>query len=384
MTNAASGVPGAQRPPGPISLNRYEVEPAWLGFQTFLKLPVCLTPADLQAGRIDVAICGAPWDGTAITRSGAHMGPQAIRSCDYHPTPPLERPHLHVGVDPLEHLRVCDYGDANIVIGDTERTFANIRSFVSDIAGTGAVPVILGGDHGVTWPNVTGIADVRGFGKLGVVHFDAHADTAPDLQGVLASHGTPMRRLIESGAVKGKNFVQVGLRGYWPGPDIRSWMEQQGMRTHFMAEIQRHGFDTVLERAINEALDDADHLFISVDIDVVDPSAAPGTGSPEPGGLSSHEILRAIRRLAAEVGIVGMDIVEVSPPYDAGNNITCLLAHRCVLEGLTGIAMRRLGITEPDYLEERAANGPPLQSPSGNGARLAAAAGDDNQLRGRS
>jgi agmatinase len=366
MTNEGMRGERPARVPGPIDLTRYEVEPAWLGIQTFNKFPLCLTPEDLRAGEIDVAICGVPWDGTAVSRSGTHLGPQAIRTCDHIPVPPMERPHLHVGVDPLEHLKICDYSDANIIVGDTERTFANIRSFIREIVETGAIPIILGGDHGVTWPNVTALADVFGYGKIGVVHFDAHADTAPDLQGVLASHGAPMRRLIESGAVLGRNFVQVGLRGYWPGPEIRAWMEEQEMKTHFMAEIQKHGFDAVLERAVNEALEGgADRLFISVDIDVVDPSAAPGTGSPEPGGLTSHQLLRAVRRLAAEVGIVGMDVVEVSPPYDSGNNITCLLAHRCVLEGLTGIAMRRIGLTEPDYLDPRASDGPPRRGSDG-------------------
>lgn len=346
------------RSPGPVSVNRYDTEPAWLGIQTFLKMPFCMTPEDLRAGGIDIAIGGIPWDGTQLTRSGTHLGPQAIRACDYHPSPPFERPHQHVRVDPLEHLNVCDYGDANIINGDTDRTFANIRAFVTEILDGGAIPILLGGDHGITWPNVTALADAFGYGNVGVVHFDAHADTAPDWQGVLASHGAPMRRLIESGAVRGRNFVQVGLRGYWPGPELLAWMEEQEMRTHFMAEIQAHGFDTVLERAVNEALEGPDLMFLSLDIDVADPSAAPGTGAPEPGGLSAHELLRAVRRLAAEVGIAGMDVVEVSPPYDAGNNITCLLAHRSVLEALTGTAMRRLGITEPDYLDERAAHGP--------------------------
>lgn len=349
---------GERRAGGPIDLTRYGAEPAWLGIQTFLKLPVCLTPEDLRAGSVDVAIAGAPWDGTQLTRSGTHLGPRAIRACDYHPSPPFERHHLHVRVDPLEHLTVVDYGDANIINGDTERTFANIRAFVGEILEGGAIPIILGGDHGITWPNVTAVADAYGYGNIGVVHFDAHADTAPDWQGVLASHGAPMRRLIESGAVPGRNFVQVGLRGYWPGPELLGWMEQREMRTHFMAEIQARGFDAVLERAIAEALDGPDHVYISLDIDAADPSAAPGTGAPEPGGLAAADLLRAVRRVAAEVGIVGMDVVEVSPPYDAGNNITCLLAHRSVLEALTGIAMRRLGINQADYLDPRSAGGP--------------------------
>jgi agmatinase len=122
------------------------------------------------------------------------------------------------------------------------------------------------------------------------------------------------------------------------------------MRTHFMAEINRDGFDTVLERAVDEALDQADHLYISLDIDVADPAYAPGTGTPEPGGLTSTDVLTAVRRLCAEVGIVAMDVVEVSPPYDDRGEITALLANRAVREALTGIAMRRKGLTERDYL----------------------------------
>jgi agmatinase len=308
---------------------------AWQGIQTFMKLPVCLTPDDLRAGKMDAAVAGVPWDQTAMTRSGTHLGPKAIRACDHLPSPPWSRPHLHVRVDPFEHLNVCDYSDAEVIIGNTERTFANIRAFVGEILAGGALPIILGGDHGITWPVATAVADHYGHGRIGIVHFDAHADTAPDMQGELAGHG------------------------YWPGPDVVAWMEDQGMRSHFMAEVQRHGFDTVLERAVNEALSgSADLLYLSVDVDAVDPAYAPGTGSPEPGGLARADVLRAVRRLSAEVGMVAMDVVEVSPPYDSGNNITALFAHRCVLEALTGTAMRRLGLTQPDYLDPRAAEGP--------------------------
>lgn len=352
-----------QRAAGPIDLNRNAVTPPYAGFITFMRQPVCLTPEDLRVGGIEVAVCGVPWDGTQSTRSGSHAGPQGIRACDYYPNPQMGALHQHVRVDPVKELKIADYGDADVIIGDTERTFKNVRSFIREIAETGAIPLILGGDHGITWPNVSGLADVYGFGSIGVVHFDAHADTAPDMQGSLASHGTPMRRLIESGAVLGKNFVQVGLRGYWPDAPVLAWMEEQGMRSHFMAEIEHRGFAAVLETAVSEALDGADHLFISVDVDVADPAFAPGTGSPEPGGLTSRELLWAVRRLAAEVGIVGMDVVEVAPIMDSGNNITCLLAHRCVMEAMTGIAMRKLGMTSRDYVDPRAAGGPGASAP---------------------
>jgi agmatinase len=359
-TGAVAAAAQAARQPGPMVVNR-ATEMAWSGFNSFMKVPVCLTPEDLRAGEIDIAIGGAPWEGTAVGRTGTHLGPRAIRDCDYLGTY-ADRHHLDVRVSPFEHLRVADYGDADVLIGQTEKTYDNIRGFVGQILAGGATPIILGGDHGITWPSATAVAEAYGYGKVGIVHFDAHADTAPDMRGALASHGTPMRRLIESGAVPGKNFVQIGLRGYWPEPPVLQWMEENQMRTHFMAEIRREGIDAVLVKALEEALDSADHLYISVDVDVADPAHAPGTGTPEPGGMTTVEVLRTVRRLAAEVGMVGMDVVEVSPPYDAGNNITALFANRCVLEAITGTAMRRLGLTQPDYVDPRSAGTPEPRS----------------------
>jgi agmatinase len=124
---------------------------------------------------------------------------------------------------------------------------------------------------------------------------------------------------------------------------------------HFMAEIERYGFERVVERAVAEALDGPKHLFISLDIDVLDPAFAPGTGGIEPGGLTTRELLPAIRRLAHEVGIKGMDIVEVCPTFDTANPITAIAAHRAALEAMTGLAMRKLGLPGPHYLHPEAA-----------------------------
>jgi agmatinase len=353
MSDTPSSTPNEPRRPGPMYVNR-SGEMDWSGIQTFMKAPVCMTPEDLRAGKVDVAIGGAPWDGTATGLTGTQLGPRAIRQGDYIAGDRYIH-HLNVRVNPLDHLVLADYGDAEILTGNTEGTYENVRSFVGEILAGGAIPIILGGDHGITWPAATAVADAYGHGRVGIVHFDAHADTAPDQQGSLYGHGTPMRRLIESGAVPGRNFVQVGLRGYWPEPPVLEWMEQNELRTHFMAEIHRDGFGAVLERAVDEALDSADHLYISLDVDVADPAYAPGTGTPEPGGLTSAEVLWAIRRLAAEVGMVGMDVVEVSPPYDVGPGITALFARRAVMEALTGTAMRRIGLTQPDYVDPRSA-----------------------------
>ncbi|MDQ6796308.1 MAG: agmatinase family protein, partial [Chloroflexota bacterium] len=176
--------------------------------------------------------------------------------------------------------------------------------------------------------------------SLGIVHFDAHADTANEDWGVLAGHGTPMRRLIESGAVAGKNFVQIGLRGYWPGVATFEWMKQNGLRWHFMREIEERGAEAVISDAIGQALDGADAIYLSLDIDVIDPGMAPGTGTPEPGGMLTREVLRAVRQVVGAVELAGMDVVEVSPPYDHAE-ATAMAANRAVLEAISALAVKK-------------------------------------------
>jgi agmatinase len=151
-----------------------------------------------------------------------------------------------------------------------------------------------------------------------------------------------MRLLVEGGSIKGEHVVQVGLRGYWPGPEEFAWAREQGFRWHLMDEIYERGIGDVTSDVIG-ALRGLDHVFLSVDIDVCDPAFAPGTGTPEPGGLSAADLLRSVRRLASELPISGMEVVEVSPPYDHAD-ITALLAHRVVLEALSGMALRKLGV----------------------------------------
>jgi agmatinase len=313
-------------------------EPPFVGIPTFLKLPLLQDVNQLKAERPDAVVIGAPMDTATTNRAGARFGPRAVRAASN-----LGRGihHLELRVEPLKVLKVFDYGDASVVPGDIERSHAAIRAKVAEVVDAGAVPLVIGGDHSITYPSAGAVAETLGRGKVGVVHFDAHADTAPDEWGMLYGHGTPIRRLIESGAVPGRNFVQVGLRGYWPPPDVVRWMEEQGMRCHFMSEIERIGFDAVLDQAIAEALDGPEVIYISVDVDVLDPAYAPGTGTPEPGGLTSRELLRAVRRVALETRLVGMDVVEVAPAYDGPGQITAEVAHRALLEALSALAYKR-------------------------------------------
>ena len=306
------------------------------GLSTFGQRPLVTDPEQLDSWQPDVAIVGAPFDISTTNRPGARFGPRAIRALAYEPG----TYHLDLGIEIFEHLEVVDYGDAFCPHGQTETSHANIRERVHQVASRGIVPVTLGGDHSITWPAATAVADVHGYGKVGIVHFDAHADTADHIDGNLASHGTPMRRLIESGAVPGDRFVQVGLRGYWPPADTFAWMREQGMVWHTMHEIWERGFKEVMADAVSEALSKADHLYLSVDVDVMDPAHAPGTGTPEPGGMTSVDLLRMVRRLALEHDLVGMDVVEVAPAYDV-SDLTVNAAHRIVFEALAGMAERR-------------------------------------------
>lgn len=311
-----------------------------LGVITFGDRPLLTEPGQLDDWQPDVAIVGAPLDINVTHRPGARFGPRALRSVIQHPG----SYHLDLDIEIFDHLEVIDYGDADCPHGQSEAGFANIGARVGEVASRGIIPITIGGDHSITWPAATAVARTHGWGKVGMVHFDAHADTADIVEGNLASHGTPMRRLIESGAILGRNFVQVGLRGYWPPADTFAWMQEQGMRWHRMQEIWERGMAAVMDDAVAEALDGCDALYLSVDIDVLDPGFAPGTGTPEPGGLAPVDLLRAVRKIALETNVVAMDVVEVSPPYDHADT-TANNAHRVIFEALAGLAVRRRDAT---------------------------------------
>jgi len=309
---------------------------------TFLGVPRCTWSDPSTYADADVVILGAPFDGGTSHRPGTRFGPQYIRQTCYLPHDG-SRPSLALRVDALrDDLTVYDAGDVEMYSGDAERSVRDLQEAVYTVTANGAIPLILGGDHTIAWPDAAGVAQHLGQGRVSMIHFDAHADTGNIEFGSLIGHGQPMRRLIESGALRGDRFLQIGLRGYWPGPETLDWMAGQGMRSYEMTEIVARGLDECLTEASSIATDDCDGVFLSVDIDVCDPGHAPGTGTPEPGGLTSRQLLDAVRRIAYELPVAGIDVVEVSPPYDHAD-ITSALANRVVLEALSGIARRRNG-----------------------------------------
>ncbi len=304
-------------------------KPDYAGFLSYAGLPLAQEPEHLEG--VDVAIVGAPTDDLVSDRPGTRYAPRAIRAASCPPGA-----HLEAGIDALAALRVVDYGDAPVVPADPVRSHDAIRNLVGEVVDGGVLPLVLGGDHSITEPCIAAIAERKG--PVGLIHFDTHTDTGREVFGVAHSHGTPMFRLVEAGRVVGERYAQIGLRGYWPGPDEFAWQETHGIMSLFMHDVRDLGIREVVERALAHVGHGA--TYITVDVDVLDPAFAPGTGTPEPGGMTSVDLLWAVREIASRVELVGADVVEVLPSAIASADITALVADRIVRELLTGLALR--------------------------------------------
>ncbi len=277
---------------------------------------------------------GAPTDELVSDRPGTRFAPRAIRAASCPPGP-----HLEAKVDAFRELRIVDYGDAAVVPADPVRTHEAIEKLVGEVVDAGVLPVVLGGDHSVTESNIRAVAARRG--PVGLLHFDTHADTGFEVFGVERSHGTPMYRLVEAGHVEPSRYAQIGLRGYWPTEQEFAWQAERGISSFFMHDVRDRGIRAVLEDAL--AVVDGGPVFVTVDIDVLDPAFAPGTGTPEPGGMTTADLLWAVREAAFRLDVVGADLVEVIPTAVGSADVTALVGERVVRELLTGLAVKRSG-----------------------------------------
>ena len=311
---------------------QYGEKPDYAGLLTFGTLRYTQDPAELSG--VDVAIVGAPVDDLVSDRPGARFGPRAIRAASCPPGP-----HLEANVNAMAELRMVDYGDAPVLPADAARTHEAIERTVGEVVAAGAIPIVLGGDHSIAEPDIRACAGRHG--PLGLVHFDTHTDTGTEVFGVEVSHGTPMFRLVEQGHVDPRRYAQIGLRGYWPGAREFAWQEEQGITSFFMHDVRELGISAVVERTL-EVVGDGP-TYVTVDVDVLDPAFAPGTGTPEPGGMASGDLLWACRTVAQRLELVGAEVVEVIPTAVGSSDITALVADRIVRELLTGIALRRRG-----------------------------------------
>jgi agmatinase len=307
-------------------------KPDYAGFLTFGGAPA--TQDSRELGGFDVAIVGAPTDELVSDRPGTRFAPRAIRAASCPPGP-----HLEAKVDAFDVLRIVDYGDAPVTPADPAATHAAIERVVREVVEAGVVPIVLGGDHSITEPNVRAVASASS--PVGLLHFDTHADTGFEVFGVERSHGTPMYRLVEAGLVDPRRYVQIGLRGYWPTEREFAWQRERGITSFFMHDVRERGLRDVVEEALRLLGDDP--AYVTVDIDVLDPAFAPGTGTPEPGGLTTGELLWAVREAGSKLDVVGADLVEVIPTTVGSADITALAGDRIVRELLTGLALKRSG-----------------------------------------
>lgn len=293
---------------------------------TFMRLPH-VTEVD----GLDVAIVGVPFDGGTSYRPGARLGPREVRNQSS-----LIRPYSYFQkVAPFDVLNVADLGDIDTPAVGIEKAFEVIERDIGRLAGAGAIPIVVGGDHSISLPVLRAIAARRG--PVNLVQFDAHIDTWDDYFGGKYFHGTPFRRAIEEKLVEHGRFVQVGIRGPMYGEEDFVFHREHGITLIDIEQVKAAGG---VERTIDEMRRVlSGPIYVTFDIDSIDPAFAPGTGTPEVGGLTSHEAQRLIRGLAG-LDIVGCDLVEVAPPFDGPGHITSLLAANLVFEMLCAIARR--------------------------------------------
>jgi len=301
--------------------------PRFTGIGSFMRLPQV---KDMEG--VDAAIVGIPFDTGVSYRVGGRFGPAAIREASR-----LLRPfHAEHEIEIFDHLSVVDAGDLPVIPGNIEATYKVIVDGLNPILEAGVVPLSIGGDHGITLGELRAVA--KHHGPLGLIDFDSHTDTWDSYWGgERYTHGTWCKRAIEEGLIDTRRAVQIGIRGGLYGSEDRGGARALGLHLIPTEELLRRGVDEVLPEVRQRI--GSGPVFLSFDIDSIDPGFAPGTGTPEVGGPSSRDALRLVRGLRG-IQFVGFDLVEVLPQYDSGE-VTSLLAGTLVHEFLALLALRR-------------------------------------------
>lgn len=297
--------------------------PRFSGIATFARLP-----HTRNLNGIDVAFLGIPFDDATTFRPGARFGPRAVRetSCLLHPYNPL------LDIKPFDVLNVTDWGDVDVVPGYIEDTYKKIEEGIEEISQT-SFPLICGGDHSITLPVLRVL--YKKYGRLSLLHMDAHADCGDDYFGRKYNHGTPFRRAWEEGLLDLNNSLHVGMRNSVYGREDFEDVKKLGFGLITAEEC----FERGMEWIVSEIKKIKGKVYFSFDVDVADPVYAPGTGFPEVGGFTSRELLHLVRNCSLD--FVGFDLVEVCPPYDV-SSLTSLLASNILFEVLSILAKRRV------------------------------------------
>jgi agmatinase len=300
--------------------------PKFAGIKTYMRLPYSQTKKG-----IDFAVVGVPWDGATSYRTGQRLGPDAIRKVSV----TLRPYNLALDVGIFEHCCGVDYGDLPVVVGYIEDTYAKIEAELAPLVKSGVIPVLMGGDHSITLPELRAVSQTHG--PVALIHFDSHTDTNDQYFGKPYYHGSPFRRAVEENIILPAHSVQVGMRGSVYSKNAYDESSSLGFKVITLSAVRELGLrklvSTVRERVGQHK------VFVTFDIDVVDPAFAPGTGTPEVGGFTSGEAIELVRGLKG-LKFVGFDLVEVLPDCDVAD-ITALLAANIIYEFLSLIALNK-------------------------------------------
>ena len=322
--------------------------PHYAGINTFLKAPYLEDVK--QVGNYDVAIVGVPHDSGTTYRPGTRFGPQGIRKISALYTPY----NFELGVDLREQITLCDVGYIFTIPGNNEKSFDQISKGIAHIFKSGALPIILGGDHSIGFPTVRGVCRHLGDKKVGIIHFDRHVDTQEsDLDERM--HTCPWFHATNIKNAPAKNLVQLGIGGWQvPRQGVKVCRERE-TNILTVTDITEMGLDAAVNFALERALDGTDCVYISFDIDCIDAGFVPGTGWPEPGGLLPREALYLLGKIVQKAPVCGLEVVEVSPPYDV-SDMTALMATRVICDAMAHLVLSgQLPRQEtPSYIHEEA------------------------------
>ncbi|MGB5688729.1 MAG: arginase family protein [Woeseiaceae bacterium] len=328
-----------KRDPGPFSAHRYLYPQS--GVPTFAGAKVAIWPEDLVAGDVDVAIIGVPSNASSGRRDAGN-GPNAMRA-----TNTIAMADVQSLLEPAEVLSIVDYGDFSVDWLATELSINHITDMVAETAGTGAIPMLVGGDTSMLYPGVKGVARQHGSGTFGLLHLNAHPD-AEQRGDHTVSDRQSLFLLLDEGIVRGRDTVQVGLRGPAVNVESLSWLRSKQVRYHTMAEIEQRGFDKVLKRVLREVDQGPDAFFVSIDVSVIRPTEMIAAGRIAPHGMQMDEVTRLIRHVCAAKDIVGFEITDLAPMLDF-SRLSVVNANAVLNACLAGIAVRKRGL-DPDYI----------------------------------
>lgn len=332
------------RDPGPVSVQRYLNQ--WAGIPTFAGASVAISPEDLVAGNVEIAITGIPQSMSSGSRDGRNA-PNAIRALNAS----IEL-DIHSMIDPTAVLNIVDYGDIAVDRMSVKRGLDHAYDMVREIVETGAMPMLIGGDHSLVYPNVKAVQDARPDESLTVVHFGANYNAEPTRAHTLSDRDG-IYRLLSEGVIGGNQLIQVGLRGEQADRASFEWLRENSVRYHTMSSVENSGWDNVMNRVLEEAKSSDSPLYISFDVSVVDPVEVTAAGRAVPGGLTVRELTPLLRRLCAETEIAGFGLMDFAPMLDT-SYVSAMNANYLLNACLSGIAMRKLGITEENYLDPTA------------------------------